>query len=169
MLHRIYLSVLWLFVTGGVATVCGVAVVQVHDHVVVGEDRECFTKVFAEHIKAGVDDWEEEPFDPDAFLRGDSQSQPKRKVTTIITFAPDGAVVSSPKCNVICRSASGAPGDDLSEFSSTRAWHIGSLAAEPRWPSVALASLSFLPAVLLSLARRWWRWVRAGATSPPTK
>ncbi len=52
MLYRLYLSLLWLLIAFGVLVTSGVAIVQVHDHIVVAEDRACFVGVFAETMTA---------------------------------------------------------------------------------------------------------------------
>jgi hypothetical protein len=68
MLHRLYLSLFWLLVTFGVLVTGGAAIVQAHDHVVIGEDRECF--IASKKAEATVQD------DPGDWV--DEQGRPRR-------------------------------------------------------------------------------------------
>lgn len=71
------------------------------------------------------------------------------------------------KCHL--RSLSGRVADlraaEITALASERAWLADDLDFSFDWLVAAASLLAFLPAILLSLVRRWWLWVRAGAAS----
>lgn len=167
--YRLYLSALWLLaVTGALA--CGsVLVVQLHDHVVVREDRACFVawrgpvspppevkgRAAADEVPPKDIEWEEVP---EEGLLARLQATERKE---------DEAWRMLAKCHL--RSLSGRVvglrAAEITALASERAWLADDLDFSFDWLVAAASLLAFLPAILLSLVRRWWLWVRAGAAS----
>ncbi|WP_224373072.1 hypothetical protein [Hyalangium versicolor] len=155
MLHRLYLSLLWLLIAMGGLTVAATVTIQVHDHSVLEEARKCFLSAKDKQGERLMDLFNAERDLLQGGWGSDAAAEAERRI-------PE----QQPEQCAIHRYSKDAERTwEIGEYFSTRAWVITSLTAtyEPR--TTALSLLAFLPAVAVMFLRRWWRWVRYG--SPP--